>query len=163
MSKYPWVVIPLSFLLAFLLSLLPMPTWFENARPEWVALVLIFWVSTMPHRVNIGIAWMLGLILDGFNDTLLGEHALALAVVAYVASKMHRRMRMLSQWQQMLSILLLILLYHMILFWVQGMIGEPEPLNWFWLSAISSAVIWPWIFTILRDFRSGFRTANNFE
>ena len=74
MSKYPRIVIPISFVLALILGLLPMPAWFENARPEWVALVLIFWVIAMPQRINVGIAWMLGLLLDGFNDTLLGEH-----------------------------------------------------------------------------------------
>lgn len=163
MRKYPWIVIPISLIIALVLSLLPIPAWFEDARPEWVALVLIFWVIAMPQRINVGVAWLIGLLLDGFNDTLMGEHALALAVVAFVASKMSRRMRVLSQWQQMLSILLLILLYHIILFWVQGMIGEPEPLNWFWLSAISSAVLWPWVYMLLKDYRSQFRTTNNFD
>jgi rod shape-determining protein MreD len=162
MSKYPWIVIPMSFIIAMLLGLLPLPPWFENARPEWVALVLLFWVITMPYRINVGIAWILGLILDGFNGTLLGEHALALAVIAFVASKMNRRMKVLSQWQQMLSILLLILLYHMILFWVQGMIDQPAPLSWFWLSAISSAILWPWVYMLLRDCHRQFRTMNNF-
>jgi rod shape-determining protein MreD len=163
MRSNPWIVIPFSFIVALFLTLLPLPLWFENARPEWIVLVLLFWIIMFPHRVNVGVAWMVGLLLDAFNDTLLGEHALALVVVAYVASTMSRRLRVSELWQQTISVLLLLLLYHMILFWIQGMIGQPVSASWFWLSAASSAILWPWIFILLKDSRRQFTMLHNIE
>ena len=38
-----WIIF-LSFFLAYLLAIVPFPQWAMNYRPEWVPLVLIYWV-----------------------------------------------------------------------------------------------------------------------
>jgi rod shape-determining protein MreD len=84
-----WAV-ALSFLLAFVLSVISLPDFFPSAfsygRPEWVAMVLIYWVIATPHRVGITVAWSCGLVVDVLKSSLLGQNALALIVVAYVAT-----------------------------------------------------------------------------
>jgi rod shape-determining protein MreD len=58
-----WVIF-LSFFIAYLLAIVPFPEWAMNYRPEWVPMVLIYWVMALPYRIGIGSAWSAGLILD---------------------------------------------------------------------------------------------------
>ncbi len=152
-----WLVITLTFIIAFILTLLPMPDWTVWLRPAWVLLVLIYWLTITPYRVNLGVAWLLGLSLDIFNGTLLGEHALALTVTGYLVLRIHTRFRMFPLMQQGLFVLLFVLLYQMIIFGIQGFVGD-LPKTWlYWLSSITSMVLWPWVFVIMHDCRRRFR------
>ena len=62
-SNGKWVI-TLSFFLAYLLAIVPFPEWAMDYRPEWVSMVLVYWVMALPYRVGIGSAWFIGLILD---------------------------------------------------------------------------------------------------
>ena len=147
-----WVIV-LSFVVAFLLDAMPLPDWAVDARPLWVALVLIYWCMALPERVGIGIAWVLGLLLDVMQGTLLGQHALGLVVVAYVTVQTHRGVRVFPLLQQAFLICFLLLFYLLLSLWVRGIVGLP-PEKWsYWLPAVTSMVLWPWVFIILRDLR----------
>lgn len=73
------LVILLSFILAFLLTVLPLPDWARFYRPQWSTLVLIYWTLASPYRVGVGIGWATGIVIDVITGTLLGQHALALS------------------------------------------------------------------------------------
>lgn len=152
-----WLVIICTFAAALALILLPLPHWARPFRPEWVTLVLIYWVIALPHRVSVGCAWILGLLLDVIYGTVLGEHALALMVLAYIASKLHRQLRMFPVWQQASSIFVLLLMYQLLILWVQGVMGQLTGYGLFWLTIFTSTIIWPWLFVLLRDIRRRFK------
>ena len=76
-------IIFFTLLIALFLMVMPLPEWIRPFRPEWVTLVVIYWCLALPSRVNIGIAWIMGLIVDVLTGTLLGQHALAMAIVAF--------------------------------------------------------------------------------
>lgn len=152
-TRHTLLVIHLSFLTAVILSMLPLPSWARLCNPEWVILVLLYWVIALPYRVSVGTAWVLGLIIDTIQNTLLGEHALGMVLIAYLAIRLHRQLRMFPVWQQSFCVFLLIFTYEWILVWIQGMIGIPPNTWFFWLSSITSALLWPWIFLSLRDVR----------
>jgi rod shape-determining protein MreD len=152
-----WFLIPTTFLVAFMLMLLPMPDWTVWLRPAWVLLVLIYWLTVMPYRINLGTAWIIGLCLDVLNGTLLGEHAFALTIVSYLVVRIHHRFRMFSLVQQGIFVLGFVLLYQFILFCIQGFIGE-LPRSWlYWSSSFTSMLLWPWVFVIMHDCRRRFR------
>ncbi|MEE9159479.1 MAG: rod shape-determining protein MreD [Gammaproteobacteria bacterium] len=147
-----WVIV-LSFVAAFLLDAMPLPDWAVDARPLWVALVLIYWCMALPERIGIGIAWVLGLLLDVMQGTLLGQYALGLVVVAYVTVQTHRGVRVFPLLQQAVLVGFLLLFYLLLSLWVRGIVGLP-PEKWsYWLPAVTSMVLWPWVFIILRDLR----------
>ena len=153
------LVVPFTFLMALILTLLPMPEWAVWFRPAWVLLALIYWVITYPYYVSVGSAWILGILLDVLNGTLLGEHALALTVVTYFVLRLHAQLRMYPLLQQALWVGLFVLTYQAILYCVQGMIGG-LPKTWmYWAPTLTSMLIWPWVFFILRDFRRRYNTA----
>ena len=145
-----------TFLLAMILTFLPLPAWISELRPQWIALVLFYWVIAVPERLNLGTAFLIGILLDVLQGSPLGEQALLLTLLAYAAAKGYRQIRVFPLSQQAILISGLILLYQILLQFIHGMFGLYVVDYWFWLSALSSACIWPWIFVILRDGRRRF-------
>ncbi len=153
------IVVFVTFIIALVLMLLPMPDWAVWFRPEWVVMVLIYWVMVIPHRINMITAWSLGLCIDVLNGTLLGEHALALTLVAYFVDRMHMRLRMFPLLQQGFIVFFLVLLYQFVIYCVQGFIGQ-LPNTWlYWSASVTSMLLWPWVFSIIRNCRHRFRIA----
>lgn len=151
-----WVIV-LSLLVALILTLLPLPPWAAPYRPDWVALVLIYWCLALPERVSVGIGWSMGLLLDGLSGTLLGQHALGLTVMAFITAKLHQRIRLFPIWQQALTVMLLLAMNQMLVLWVNGILGRP-PHSWlYWAPSLSGLLLWPWIYALLRDLRRRFR------
>lgn len=153
-----WLIV-LSFALALMLAAVPLPPWAAPYRPEWVTMVLIYWCLALPERVGVGAGWTAGLLLDVMGGSLLGQHALAFAIVAYLILRLYQRIRLFPLWQQALSILILIALEQMISLWIRGITGKP-PQTWiYWMPALTSMLLWPWLFVILRDLRRRFRVS----
>ncbi|MBI5042177.1 MAG: rod shape-determining protein MreD [Gammaproteobacteria bacterium] len=150
-------VIYITLLLALLLVNLPLPDVLRILRPDWVLLVLLYWAMALPHRVGVGIAWLLGLFTDVLTGTLLGQHALAYSIVIYLMLKLHQRLRLHPLWQQSLSILSLLALSQLLLLWINGMIGRPVHSWLYWLPSLLGALLWPFVFLLLRGVRRGFR------
>src|SRR5579862_7551292 len=93
-------ILPLTLTLALIFSLLPLPVWMIWYRPAWVLMVLMYWALTRPYQVNVGTAWLCGILLDLLSGTLLGEHAVALTIVIYLVVRMHIRLRIAPMLQQ---------------------------------------------------------------
>ena len=97
-------IISVTFIIAMILMLMPLPEWARPFRPEWLALALIYWSMTTPKNVGVGVAWMLGLCVDVIQGALLGQHALGFAITAYIAIRFHQRVRNYPLHQQALFI-----------------------------------------------------------
>jgi len=148
-----------TFVVAMFLMVLPLPEVLRAFRPEFVTVVLIYWCLALPSRVNIGIAWIAGLFVDVLTGTLLGQHALAMAVVAFVTAKLHKQIRVYPLWQQALSVFTMVALGQLLVVWIKGIIGE-SPQSWlYWAPSITSALIWPWVFVIMRNIRRQFKVS----
>ena len=81
MSQLKYLVIYLTLLVALVLMILPLPDWAQIYRPNWMALVLIYWSMALPGRVGLLFAFFSGIILDTSLGTLLGQHTLALVMI----------------------------------------------------------------------------------
>lgn len=151
-----WVII-FSFVVALLLSILPLPSNLLVFMPSWLLLTAIYWSMALPHRIGIGIAWGLGLLLDVLRDTLLGQHALVMALVIFLIIRLHQRLRVAPLWQQAITIYILCLFYMLIIFWIKGLQGVVPD---FWMALVSplvSALIWPVVFVFMRNLRRYYR------
>lgn len=151
-----WAVLAGSFAAAFALTLVPLPETFEYWRPDWVALTLIYWAMALPWRVGLGIGWLLGLLLDVVYGTLLGLHGLAMVIMAYLVLRFYLQFRAFPVWQQSLVVLVLLTVYHFPVFWMSGLTGISEPVMG-WPAIVAGAIIWPWVFAILRGIRRRYR------
>lgn len=158
-TRTGYMAIAISFLVAMMLTALPMPAWAALWRPAWVALVLIYWCMAAPRYTGVVMAWVLGLFLDVLAGTLLGQHALALAVVAFVAHRFHRQVRVLPIWQQSVSVFGLVFLYQALILWITGIQGLPVIASAYWSAPLVSMLLWPWVFIVLRDVRRRYQVA----
>ena len=153
-----WVII-LSFFISFILAIIPLPDWAISWRPDWVALVLIYWCIALPQRVGIATGWFLGIILDVLHDTLFGQHALALSLVAYISVKLHKQMRLFPRWQQATVVFALVVSAQLIGVWIHSLFGSPEMNQPLFYPALTSLLLWPWLFIILRDMRRTYKVS----
>jgi len=151
-----WMVL-LTFLVALLMMILPMPEWARPFRPQWVSLTLIYWCIALPHRVGVGTGFSLGIALDVLTGTLLGQHALGLSLVAFLAVQLHARIRVFPFWQQALAVLVLLVIEHLFALWVMGATGQAPPGLLYWVIPLIGALLWPWVFVTLRDVRRRFK------
>lgn len=146
-----------SFIVSFLLSILPLSNTLSLFWPLWLPMILVYWIINLPHRINVGIAWFLGLLLDGLYGSLLGLHALACCIIAYFAYRSHRQIRMFPLWQQAISILVLLFIYQGLLIWVQGAMGQLSSVRWFWIAPMTSMLLWPWLSLILDSVKKHYK------
>ncbi|HSB96126.1 MAG TPA: rod shape-determining protein MreD [Spongiibacteraceae bacterium] len=149
-------IIAVTLVIALWLSVIPLPDWARWARPEWVAMVLIYWVIALPHRVGIGASFFTGLALDLVEGAPLGQNALALGVVAYLALILYQRMRMYTAWQQAGIVFVLIGLNQLLCHWVQTLMTKVVPTMLFLLPTLISALLWPTVMPLLRKMRRHF-------
>ncbi|MEE9421792.1 MAG: rod shape-determining protein MreD [Gammaproteobacteria bacterium] len=149
-------VIVFTFALAMVLTIAPLPESLHAYRPDWVGLVLIYWCFALPERVGVFSGWLAGLLLDVLTSGLLGQHALALCLVAYLTIKIHQQVRVFPLWQQALAVLILLAVHQLVLLWTNSVIGRPGPGLIFWIAPLIGAAIWPLIYSLLRALRHGF-------
>ena len=151
-SRNLWVIW-VSFALALLLSVAPMPAFMETGRPLWLALFMTAWTLALPHRVGMTTAWVLGLAADVLYGTLLGQNALILTFITFLVLSLHQRLRMFPMWQQSLVLLVVFGLAQLVQLWLNALTGNRPPTLLFILPALVSALLWPWVFTALRIIR----------
>ncbi|WP_088329518.1 rod shape-determining protein MreD [Lacimicrobium sp. SS2-24] len=145
--------ISISLLVALMLQIMPMPIVADPFRPDWVLLVLAYWTLALPQRVNVGVAFINGLLLDLLLGTALGIHSFALSLVIFILAANYQRLRNYSVWQQAFMVGLLTSLYHLVIFWLQHLLTDIYFMfNYLW-PVLTTMLFWPWCFLILRKVR----------
>jgi len=150
-------IILLTFLISLLITLIPLPDWARPFRPQWYTLVLIYWTMAHPERIGVVAGWMLGLIVDVMTESIPGQHALTLSLVAYIVIRLHTRIRVFPLWQQSLTVMILLFTEPLVATWVMGISHQPPPPIPYWITPVIGMMLWPWVYIILRDVRRRFR------
>lgn len=130
-----------SLIAAFLLNLLPFGQ--ILGVPDFVALVLVFWSIHEPRRIGISIAFLMGLLMDIHDATLLGENALAYTLLSYFAIMIHRRVLWFPVSRQALHILPLLLVTQAVQLVVRVLASGKFPHWYFFVESFVSALLWP--------------------
>jgi len=150
------IVIVLSFAAAMLMNILPLPKFIDVFKPDWVALVLVYWVMAVPNRVGVFSGWFVGLFVDVLYGTLFGIHAVTFALVAYLIQMTYHRLRLFPRWKQSINITVVIGIHMLLVLVLRGVV-KPVSSNYvYWMPLIGSALLWPWVFVVLRDVRRRF-------
>ena len=139
-SAPPVGTIFLSIVIALALTIVPMPAVTAAYRPEWVALLVLYWCLRAPQHFGLTIAWVCGLMLDALKGGLLGQHAFALLIAAFIIQKFQLRIRVFPILQQTLTIAVITALFELILLGLDGFAGRPVG---------GTARLWPAVVTLL--------------
>jgi rod shape-determining protein MreD len=133
----------LTLVAALLLDLMPLTGWVLVLRPDFVALTLLYWGIHQPRKVGFLPAWLLGLLVDVAEGSLLGQHALAYSVMMFSAIALHRRVAMFDVRHQMLHVLVILLLMQVIVLVVRVAAAGEYPGWWYFVPSVIGALLWP--------------------
>ena len=151
------LLIAISIFFALVMALMPLPISFEPYRPDWVLMVLMYWSLAVPHRLNIGTAWVVGLLMDLASGSPLGVNSLTYSVCIFITASNFQKIRNFSLWQQSILIALFLTLYHLMQFWLNHfLMGVYFSPLYMW-PVLTGMLCWWWIFLILRKYRRHFR------
>lgn len=142
-----------SIIVALMLMVVPLPDWALPFRPDWVALTLIYWAMMLPRTWSVGSAWIIGVVLDVAQGTILGQHALALCFIVFMTVRFHLLMRVFPMQQLTATVFAILAMYQFILFWVNGVAGVDVALVSYWGPVISGTLLWPVVSGLLSGVR----------
>jgi rod shape-determining protein MreD len=134
----------------FVLNLLPLAEPVQALKPDFLALLLLYWCIQAPRFVGVGVAWFVGLLMDVGDATLFGQHALAYAVLAYGAEYFRRRVLRFPLWQQAGHVALLLGLCAAIVLVIRLVGGAPAPRMTYVVPPLTGALLWPPLSVLLQ-------------
>lgn len=144
--------IVMSVLIALFLNGLPWQGMWLMLRPDFVALVMLYWCTHKPLRVGIGITWAVGMLADVADASLFGQHALAYTLLAFGGVVLHRRLRMFDLRQQTTQVLAIFALtyavYALVHWQVNGYVVWP-----YFLGCVTSTLLWAPLSIMLQAMR----------
>ncbi|MCX7515200.1 rod shape-determining protein MreD [Frateuria sp. STR12] len=146
-----------TLVIALLLMLVPLPDVLAPFKPYWPALVLLYWSLESGDRVTLGLAFSMGLAADLLDGVLLGEQALRLTALVFIALRFRSRLRFFPMWQQTLAVLALLFNDRILLTIVRVFAGDALPPASWWISPFVGAALWPFVFLLLDDLRMRLR------
>lgn len=111
--------------------------------PDLVALVLVFWAVQQPRRVGVVLGFLLGLLMDVIEGSLLGQHALAYTLMAFAAGAIHRRLSWFSLPEQVLQVLPVFAGGTLVMVVVRWLAGDAFPGGWIAAAPVLQALLWP--------------------
>jgi rod shape-determining protein MreD len=135
--------------LALMLGIIPLPQWLSILWPHFLVLVVLYWSTMTPRAGGILLAFLAGICLDVFNGSQLGQHALALSFLAYLAIRLHLLTRAKPIFEQSLLVLLALFVYEGVLWAVDGWSGQRVSSWTRWVAVVTSAMCWPLIVGLL--------------
>lgn len=128
---------------ALFANLLPWSGWLLWLKPDFVALIVLYWCIAEPRRIGFIAAWLLGLFMDVADGALFGQHALSYTILAYAGIVLHRRVRMFSGTPQVLHVILLLLLNDLIVLAIRAAAGADFPGFQYFIGSFVAGALWP--------------------
>ena len=148
-SRESGLMVYITALLAMMLTILPLPQILSVIWPQWLVIVVLYWSTMAPRSGGILLGFLAGLCLDVLLGTRLGEHALALSLLTYLAVRLHLLTRAKPIFEQSLFILIALVLYELSLWAIEGWSGLRVSSWTRWLHIVTGAMAWPVVVGLL--------------
>lgn len=136
------IVIYSTFLIALLCQLFPWVGQGIIFRPDFMLVVVLYWLLRAPHLCNLGTAWVAGILVDLATGSLLGQHALSFTVVAFIGLSYQRRLVLFNPWHLTGYVFALLFIERSLMLLLKLFEGNDNPgLHYFW-PVISGLLLW---------------------
>lgn len=131
-----------SFLVVLLINLLPWQAAVADMAPDFVALFLVYWTMNQPRRVGVGVGFLLGILMDVGDGAVLGQHALAYSIIAFLTLWRQRQMAVAPFWQQAIGALALLLISQVTMQLVRAVLGASFVGFGYFVGPFLAALLW---------------------
>ena len=135
---------------ALIVNLLPWSGAMLVVKPDFVALVVLYWCIHQPRKLGFTAAWLMGLIMDVADGSLFGQHALAYSVLAFAGIVLHRRVLMFTMKDQILHVIPLLLVNDVIVLVIRKLAGADFPGFGYFVGSFIAAALWPVLSFLLK-------------
>lgn len=126
---------------ALLLNSLPWEGLWLTLRPDFVAVVMLYWCTHKPLRVGIGMSWAVGILADVSDASLFGQHALSYTILAFGGVVLSRRIRMFDLREQTTQVFLILALTYAAFALVHWQVNGQ--MSWvYFLGCVTSTLLW---------------------
>lgn len=132
-----------TLVIALLLNLLPWSGLLFWIKPDFVALVVLYWCIHQPRKLGFSAAWLLGLLMDVADGSLFGQHALAYSILAFAGIVLHRRVQGFTLTSQVLQVIMLLLFNDLIVLAIRMLAGGDFPGYQYFLGSFVAGALWP--------------------
>ena len=149
---FVWLIM----LLTAMITIMPLPEFFNGIRIEWVAMAVIFFSIMNVSLMGVIAASIMGLLMDLLQGGLLGENALILSVISYLSYRFRFQIRVYPDWQIMIVTLFLLSFGNLISLWIRGFSGRVLFIPEEWVSIFIAALIWPIFMRVLQVLQNYF-------
>lgn len=156
--KPGWVYVVITVLLSVLLTVIPVPESFKYFWPDWITLVVFYWVLVLPAHLGVMFGWINGLLEDIVSFSLLGQHALGKALTGTVAAMGSTRFRLYNILQKMFLVFLLQSISIAISAWTNHLAFNAPVVLQMWQPALTTALIWPLVSFLMDQFDPRYRS-----
>lgn len=112
-------------------------------KPDFVALVVLYWCIQQPRKLGFAVAWLLGLTMDIADGSLLGQHALAYSVLAFAGIVLHHRVLMFTMKNQILHVIPILLINDLIVLAIRKLAGADFPGIAYFAGSLIAGTLWP--------------------
>ncbi len=130
-------------LFALIIDIISLPEVLIPFRPDFLSLFVLFFAIFDPRRVNIGCAWISGLLLDFLLGSPLSQNALCLALQIFIILSQFQRFAQFAKWQQIIIIFVVNLLGHVLGYWISHLAGMVSYGGSIVLPSLITALLWP--------------------
>ncbi len=138
--SFRWVAVSLA--VAFLLTLLPWPDGWRWLVPDFTLMALLYWHIHAPRLAPLGAAFGFGLMTDAVRGVLMGQHAVAYTLTAFLAIYLRRRLENFSAPARAVQLAPLFLFKEMLVLALGWLFGG-HAADWrFLLAGIVAALLW---------------------
>jgi rod shape-determining protein MreD len=110
---------------------------------------VLFWSIAAPRAGGFLLGFAIGLALDVFKGAVLGQHAIAMAIVVYIAMRYHLQIRNKPLIEQALFVGLMMLVFEAVIWAIDGWSGHAMNAPERWVHIATGATIFPLIVALL--------------
>ena len=139
----------LSLLVALLCQLFPWVGQGVIYRPDFMLVVILYWLLRAPNLCNVGTAWFAGLLVDLATGSLLGQHALSFSITAFIALSYQRRLVLFNTWQLSGYVAALLIVERVLMLLLKLFEGNENPGPTYFWPVITGLLLWQFMILLI--------------
>jgi len=132
-----------AFYVCAFITIYPLPTPWQWARPQWLLMLVTFCAVTQPVFFNVWVAWGLGLLLDMLLALPLGQNGLIFAIISYLITYFRPKFLSGSLAWQLGKMFIICLFSQAMILWFHALQGQKVYTWFYWSSVGTSVLVWP--------------------
>lgn len=153
LNKDPLIAIIVSVFITSILVIYPLSYFLSGWRPEYMLLVMLFWILCQPIWCGVWFAFSCGIFLDLLIGAPIGMNALSFVIITFTTRFLTREKRVLN-FVHLWVVTSLGVVAHLLLQWLMQIMGGLDfSIARHWQPLLTSIFAFPLVYYCLKRWR----------